>query len=201
MKKFELAALRDFAIAHFPRAQTADTSLPADEYKRVLYGYAALISPNAPATECAAAALLQPVMQLSINWEPVDMPTPAQRQQAIQNAVEAAHELSSLTGTPPLPWLPSLATAAAAAPPEPVQPSPQPAPAVPTLFERPLLQPGPNQTTEDAARYLGVTPGTMRKWHMMGTGPITPIKRGSLLGWPTADLERLAVTGWRSREK
>jgi hypothetical protein len=199
MKRFQLAALRDFAISHFPRAQTADTSLPPDDYKRTLYGFAALISPNAPATECAAAALLQPVMQLSIDWAPADMPTPAQRQQSIQNAVEAAHELSSLTGTQPLPWLADFATAAPAAPVEPAGPVAQPAPAIPMLAERPLLQPGPTQTTEDAARYLGLSVGYMRKWNMMGTGPITAIKKGSRLGWPTADLERLARDGWKSR--
>lgn len=199
MKRFQLAALRDFAIAHFPRAQTVDTSLPPDEYKRTLYGFAALISPNAPAIECAAAALLQPVMQLSIDWHPEDTPTPAQRQQAVQNAVEAAHELSSLTGTPPLPWLADLAAAAPAPPVEPAPP--RPAPEIPQLAEIPLLQPGPTQTTAAAARYLGITPGAMFKWNMDGAGPIKAIKKGSRLGWPTADLERLAREGWKSRGK
>jgi hypothetical protein len=201
MKRFQLAALRDFAISHFPRAQTADTSLPPDDYKRTLYGYAALISPNAPATECAAAALLQPVMQLSIDWAPADMPTPAQRQQAVQNAVEAAHELSSLTGTQPLPWLADFATAAPAAPVAPAEPVAQPVPAIPMLAERPLLQPGPNQTTADAARYLGIKPNTMLKWAMMGGGPIQSVKLGTRHGWPTVELERMVREGYKSRGK
>lgn len=185
----KLAALRDFAIAHFPRAQTVDASLPGDDYNRTLYGFAALVSANAPAVVQAAASLLQPVMRLSIAWDAEGRPNAAQRQDMAQQAIDAAHELCTLTGTT-IPWL-----SAASLLTPPVEPA-EPVPTLPPAPSRPMLQPGPNQTTEDAARYLGITPGTMRKWVMEGKGPITPVPMGVRHGWPTAELERLARVGW-----
>lgn len=188
----KLAALRDFAIAHFPRAQTVDPTMPGDDYNRTLYGFAALVSANAPAVVQAAASLLQPVMRLSIAWDAEGRPNAAQRQDMAQQAIDAAHELCTLTGTT-IPWL---SAASLLTPPvEPAEPVPA-LPPVPSIAARPMLQPGPNQTTKDAARYLGTTEGNMRKWHSFGTGPLTPVKLGVRLGWPTADLERLAREGW-----
>jgi hypothetical protein len=193
MDKLKLAALRDFAILHFPRAQTIGPGLVGDDYNRTLYGIANLVPATAPATVQAAATLLQPVMRLSIAWEAEGRMTVAMRQQVAQEAVDAAQELCTLTGTTIL-WLDvaSILTPAA----EPVAPAPPP---VPSLPARPLLQPGPNQTTEDAARYLGVQPNTMRKWVMEGKGPLQPVRLGVRHGWPTTELERLGREGWTPR--
>lgn len=68
MEQMKLSALRDFALQHFPRGQTVATSLPAGDYQRTLYGFAALVRPNAPATETVAAHLLQTVLRLQIDW-------------------------------------------------------------------------------------------------------------------------------------
>lgn len=190
----KLTALRDFAIQHFPRAQTVKTSLPAGDYQRTLYGFAALASANAPATEMVAAHLLQTVMRLQIEWPEEGKLSPYQRQLVEHEAVEAAAELCDLTGTA-LPWLAS-ALAAPVRASAPI-PAPEPAPAP----ERPLLQPGVNQTTEYAARYLDVTEQCMRVWASEDSGPLRPIKKGRRLGWPTAELVRLGVEGWKPRGK
>jgi hypothetical protein len=193
MDTLKLAALRDFAIQHFPRAQTISPMLTGDDYNRTLYGFAALVPSTAPAVVQAAAALLQPVMRLSISWDAEVRITPAARREMAQEAVDAAQELCTITGTI-IPWLGVAAILAPAA--EPAAPPPPPVPAVPA---RPILQPGPNQTTADAARYLGVQPNTMLKWVMMGTGPLQPVKLGTRHGWPTAELERLGREGWTPR--
>jgi hypothetical protein len=193
MDNLKLAALRDFAILHFPRAQTIGPGLAGDDYNRTLYGIAALVPATAPATVQAAATLLQPVMRLSIVWEAEGRMTAAMRQQVAQEAVDAAQELCTLTGTT-IPWLGVASILAPAV--EPVAPVPPP---IPTLPARPLLQPGPNQTTEDAARYLGVQPNTMRKWAMYGSGPIKSVMLGVRHGWPTVELERLGREGWTPR--
>lgn len=196
MEQVKLSALRDFAIKHFPRAQTVATTLPADDYQRTLYGFAALASANSPATEMIAAHLLQTVLRLQIEWPAEGKMSSYQRQQVEQEAVEAAAELCTLTGTA-IPWLASaLATPTPAPVPAPVL-TPAPAPAVP----RPALQPGPNQTTEDAARYLGVKPQTMRAWASTDSGPLQPVILGRRNGWPTSKLERLAREGWKPRRK
>jgi hypothetical protein len=195
MDQVKLTALRDFAIQHFPRAQTVSTSLPAGDYQRTLYGFAALVTAKAPATELVAAHLLQTVMRLQIEWPEEGKLSPYQRQLVEHEAVEAASELCTLTGTT-IPWLASaFAAPVRASAPEPQPAAPPPAPA------RPVLQPGPNQTTEDAARYLGVKPQTMREWAMNQSGPLQPIKLGNRNGWPTAELVRLGVEGWKPRRK
>lgn len=193
MDYLKLAALRDFAIQHFPRAQKIGSGLAPDDYNRTLYGIAALVPATAPATVQAAATLLQPVMRLSIAWDEAGRMSAAMRRDVAQQAVDAAQELCTLTGTI-IPWLGVASILAPAA--EPVAPVPPP---VPTLPPRPMLQPGPNQTTADAARYLGVKPGTMLKWVMMGTGPLKPVHLGTRHGWPTAELERLGREGWKPR--
>jgi hypothetical protein len=193
MDTLKLAALRDFAILHFPRAQTVSPILTGDDYNRTLYGFAALVPSKAPAVVQAAAALLQPVMRLSISWDAEVRITPAARQQMAQEAVDAAQELCTITGTV-IPWLGVAAILTPAT--EPIAPPPPPVPAV---AARPMLQPGPNQTTKDAAAYLGVKPNTMLKWNMHGDGPIEPVKLGTRLGWPTAELEVLGRKGWTPR--
>lgn len=197
MDQLKLSALRDFAIQHFPRAQTVATILPAGDYQRTLYGFAALVSPNAPATETVAAHLLQTVMRLQIEWPEEGKLSPYQRQQTEQEAVEAASELCDITGTA-LPWLASaLSKPAPVSVPAPAEPVAAPAPAP----DRPLLQPGPNQTTAVAAAYLGVKPQTMRSWASTDSGPLRPITLGNRKGWPTSELERLAREGWKPRRK
>jgi len=197
MEQIKLSALRDFAIQHFPRAQTVKTGLPAGDYQRTLYGFAALVSANAPATETVAAHLLQTVLRLQIEWPAEDKLSPYQRQQAEHEAVQAASELCTLTSVA-IPWLASaLATPAPLPVPSSVPIATIPAPA----SARPALQPGPNQTTEDAARYLGVKPQTMREWASKDSGPLRPIKLGTRNGWPTAELVRLSVEGWKPRRK
>lgn len=187
MEPIKLAALRDFAIHHFPRAQTVKTSLPPDLYQRTLYGFAALVPANASAIEQAAAHLLQTVLGMSIEWEDT------KGQLSDQQAVQAATELCTLTGHT-IPWLAETsATLAPVAASPVIEPPPPP--------ERPLLQPGPTQTTEDAARYLGVTPQYMRVWASEGDGPISPVKQGIRNGWPTADLIRLVNEGWKPRRR
>ncbi len=193
MDAIKLTALRDFAIRHFPRAQTVKTSLPTGDYERTLYGFAALVDTNAPATQQAAVRLLRTVMSLSIEWEAEGKLSASERLEAEYESMQAAHALCDLTGTT-IPWL-----AAARTPPPTILTTP-PAPAIAPSV-RPLLQPGPNQSTKDAARYLGVTEQCMRSWASKGDGPITPIKKGSRNGWPTADLVVLAETGWKSRRK
>jgi hypothetical protein len=193
MDTLKLAALRDFAILHFPRAQTISPILTGDDYNRTLYGFAALVPSTAPAVVQAAAALLQPVMRLSISWDADVRITPAARREMAQEAVDAAQELCTITGTV-IPWLGVAAILAPVT--EPVAPPPPPVPAV---TARPMLQPGPNQTTKDAAAYLGVQPNTMIKWKMFGTGPIEPVQLGTRHGWPTAELERLGREGWKPR--
>lgn len=193
MDQVKLSALRDFAIKHFPRAQTVKKSMPTGDYHHTLYGFAALVGPNAPATVQAAAYLLQTVLGLLIDWPDDSKPTAHQRQQAEHQAVQAAAELCDLTNTN-IPWL-----AAALATPTPVQ-TPTPAPAPPPI-QRPALQPTPNQTTKDAALYLGVKPQTMREWAMNDSGPLRRVTLGRRNGWPTADLIRLGVEGWKPRQR
>lgn len=190
MEQIKLAALRDFAIQHFPRAQTVAVSLPAGDYQHILYGFAALVSANAPATETAAAHLLLTVMSLLIEWPEEKKLSPYQRQLVEHEVAEAASELCNLTNLTP-PWLDSIL----------VIPAPPPVPAPSTPAPAPLragLQPGPNQTTEYAARFLGVKPQTMRAWASSDSGPLRPIKLGRNNGWPTADLIRLSAEGWQN---
>lgn len=193
MDQMKLAALRDLAIANFPRARAVPTDIPAERYNLTLYGFTALVSVNAPAIEQAAAALLRPVLILSIQWGADVQISPAERHATLQQAVEAAHALCSLTGDV-LPWLPAVAALpVSVAPTEPSPPAPAPT--------RPMLQPTPNQTTADAARYLGVTAQTMRSWKSNQNGPIQAVKMGTRNGWPTAELVRLVETGWKARGK
>lgn len=198
MDALKLTALRDFAIGHFPRAQRVSTGLPPHQYQRALYGSTALVSPNAPAIELAAARLLQSVMSLLIDWgDEVDYPADA-RALTTRRMVLEAQDLCTLTGTE-IDWLPRAGELGAleVEPELEVEQSPPPSPVPPTL----ILQPGPTQTTAVAARYLGVAEQTMRSWASNDDGPLRPIKKGPFNAWPTDELIRLSRVGWTGRRK
>jgi hypothetical protein len=195
MEKIKLAALRDFAISHLPRAQI---SIPPDQYERTLHGIAALISPNALVTEFVAASLLQAVTNLMID-RAVEVEFTARQREAIERrAIEFACQLNSLTGHE-IAWLTSLTECLG---PELVlelgHESSFSAVAL-LLLARPQLQPGPTQTTALAARFLGVTEKTMHGWASKDSGPINPIKKSPSYEWRTVELIRLAQEGWRPR--
>ena len=198
MDPLKLTALRDFAIRHFPRAQRVSTGLPPDQYQRALYGFTALVSPNAPAVELAAARLLESVMRLLINWgDEVHYPADA-RAFTTRRVVLDALDLCMLTGTE-IDWLPRAGDLGEleAEPELEVEQAPPPTPVPPTS----ILQLGPTQTTAVAARYLGVAEQTMRSWASNDDGPLKPIKKGPFNAWPTAELIRLGQVGWTSRRK
>jgi hypothetical protein len=195
VEQIKLIELRDFAIKHLPRARTLDRSLPYAQYQHTLYGFAALTPSTAPAIEQAAAHLLKTVLTLTIELEPDIEFGPQQRQAAEHEAVNAATELCALTEST-IPWLTVDLDIL-----EPTQTS-EPAKDCPTPTSppvRPALQPGPLQTTADAARYLGVAPQTMRVWASKDTGPLRHVKRGIFNAWPTEELIRLGQSGWKSR--
>lgn len=194
MDSLKLTALRDFAIRHLPRAQKVRTTLTPDHYHMTLYGITAMINGTAPAKEQIAAHLLETALGLLIEWDTAKL-SPQQRLFFEHEAVEAATELCELTDAT-LPWL----TDALAKPVRttllPAEPAPAPvAPAPP----RPLLQPTPTQTTADAAAYLGVAEQSMRSWASKDNGPLRPVHKGKMLGWPTAELIRLGAEGWKPR--
>ena len=193
MEQIQLTALRDFAIRHHPRAQKVSLNLPKDQYQLTLYGIAILTHANAPAIEQAAAHLLRTVMSLSIDWGIEGTLSSSERQAEEHDAAQAADTLCKLTATT-IPWLSTALVTFTSTP------NATPVTAVSTP-ERPLLQPGPTQTTAYAARYLGVTEQCMRSWASKDSGPIKPVKMGVRNGWPTAELERLGVEGWKSRRQ
>jgi hypothetical protein len=195
VEQIKLIALRDFAIEHLPRAQSVPANQPYQQYQRTLYGMAALVPPTAPAIEQVAAHLLQTALILTMKLDDNIEFTPLQRQQAERQAVIAANELCTLTGIT-IPWLADVFVKTEPMP----TPEPEKVVATPTTpTERPLLQPGPLQTTKDAARYLRVAEQTMRLWASKDDGPIRPVKRGKYLGWPTDELIRLGQSGWKPR--
>lgn len=51
----------------------------------------------------------------------------------------------------------------------------------------------PNVSTEQAAFYLNRKPQTLRKWAMMESGPIRPIRINGRLAWPVSVLQRVAA--------
>jgi len=197
----KLTALRDIAIDHLPRAQKVTRAMPTDQYHTTLYGLTALVSPTAPATQQAAAELLQTVLSLLIKWGDDIKLTADNRGFAEVKAIQQATELCTLTGLT-ITWLPALPQLV-----ESVQPVPTPAvvdtqpapvtvaPSVPTQLY------GETQTTKVAAAYLGVCSQTMRAWKMNDNGPLSPVQQGTRNGWRTADLVRLKRDGWKARGK
>lgn len=49
----------------------------------------------------------------------------------------------------------------------------------------------PTIPTRQAAHYLLRAPQTLRTWACFGNGPIRPIRIGTRLGWPVAEIRRL----------
>jgi hypothetical protein len=195
VEQIKLIALRDFAIQHLPRAQSVPNRLPYDQYQRTLYGIAALVPPTASAVEQVAAHLLQTTLILTMKLDDDIEFRPHQRQQAERQAVIAANELCTLTGTT-IPWLAEVFDKTEQMP----APEQEEVATTPTTHrERPLLQPGPLQTTRDAARYLGVAEQTMRSWASKDDGPLRSVLRGRFRGWPTDELIRLGQSGWTPR--
>ncbi len=197
MEVIKVVALRDFAIQHLPRAQKVSTATPADQYQRSLFGIAVLVSPTAPAVQQAAAQLLRTALTLLIGPDDGGKLTAEQNRAIEQRMALDATELCMLTGDV-IPWLPTLS-----APPETALPaSPTPTqPQVPATPPIPILQAGETQTTETAARYLGIATQTMRAWASEESGPIVPVRQGRRLGWPTAELTRLKREGWKPKSR
>jgi hypothetical protein len=188
MESIKLTALRDFGVAHLPRAQRArDQKHPTqDAYHLALYGIAVLTLASATATaiERAAACLIQLTMSLSINWEKENHLTGRQRYDLSHQAITAAKDLCTLTDKSPN-WLDDAMTYA----PPPafeVQPEHQPS----KRLAAPL--PGINLTTKEAAEYLNVREQTMHMWSSTDSGPLRPIKSGTRrLQWPSNEVLRI----------
>jgi hypothetical protein len=51
---------------------------------------------------------------------------------------------------------------------------------------RPIL------TTAEASHYLNRRPQTLRAWSCSESGPIRPRRINGILGWPTAEVKKLA---------
>jgi hypothetical protein len=192
METIKLTALRDFAVDHLPRAQRVRDQKHAsqDDFHYALYGAAVLAqaSATASAVEQAAAHLLQLTMSLSINWEADKRPSAKQRYELGHQAIAAATDLCTLTGTS-LPWL---ADAMQHEPPPPAPPEAEalPVPPLRALGQAPLV-PGIWLTTHEAAAYLKHHPQTLFNWASDGTGPLQPTRTGRRLYWQSDDLIRI----------
>ena len=53
----------------------------------------------------------------------------------------------------------------------------------------------PTIPTNDAAYYLNKKPGTLRMWHSLGKGPISPIVVYGKLNWSVAEIRNLVGGG------
>ena len=198
MEPIKLAALRDFAIEHFPRAQKLRKDIISNEqYNYTLYGFCVLISPTAPASEQTAACLLRAVMSLSIKWDDEHKMSGSQRHQVEIEAIQTATELCSLTNVV-IPWL---ADTLIAAPTEQLEPTPPELPIVQRLPQIELPRPGINLTTAQAAQLLHRKPQTLRGWASKDDGPIRPIKTGRVNAWPSDEVIRLMKKGWPTKRR
>jgi hypothetical protein len=194
MKKYELDALRDFAIEHLPAAQRQREK--AQRFGMDLVGYcqalavAAMLtqaSATISAIESRAARLLEQLMLLALDHG----------YEGIENTIsKAAHELASLTCTT-IPWLPTPQD-------EPsIEPKAQPKVETETEPAQRLtrrhnisiadLVPGDMLTTEQAASALGRKPNTLRTWASKQTGDIQPaFQIGREHRWRADDILALA---------
>lgn len=192
LSQLQLDYLRDEAIKHMPRAQK--TMLGRAPSKDMLCTWLCgdtihtLASPKASSLEQSAAHILQPLMQLQINWD--EKLTSAQRRTITASAINAVHDHYSLLGVPPPAWLP-----AADYEPESEQEL-IPPPATPQPQKTSLPTPGINLTTAHAAQLLNREPQTLRSWASKDNGPIRPIRGGNGLGWRSDDVLRLMKDGW-----
>jgi hypothetical protein len=190
MKKYELDALRDFAIEHLPAAQRQRDKaqrfgMDPDGYCRALIVAAMLTQASATisAIEGRAARLLEQLMLLALGhgYEGIE-----------GTIIEATHDLASLTGTT-IPWLPDrqeIPCSAHRVEPqaEPQTESTQPQ-ARPRSFSVADLVPGGLLTTEEAALALGRRPNTLRTWASKETGDIQPVcKVGREHRWSADDI-------------
>ena len=164
MKPFQIDALRDFAIEHFPRAQKAREqakkySIPQEDYYRDLLVACVMAQSYSTITsiEHRAAILLEQIMLLRGGnaYEGIET-----------RIIEVATELSGLTGVS-VDWLDIM--------PEPVQQCIPPAPAI--VIIQTSLEPGLFLTTSEAAIALNVKPQTMRTWVSKENGPIRPASK------------------------
>jgi len=175
MKKYELDALRDFAIEHLPAAQrqrekASRFGLDIEGYCRALSVAAMLTRASATvsAIEDRAARLLEQLMLVALDHA----------YQGIENTIiEAAHDLASLTGTE-IPWLPDRQNKTLAE--SNVQTEdvvePKPEQHVPRFHKTTIadLVPGDLLTTKEAALALGRKPNTLLTWASKETGEIQP---------------------------
>lgn len=171
MTPAQIDFLRDFAVDNLPRAQADREQINrygGNLYDRLAHSSVAVRGrQGATATEHAAASVLESVCLLR-RQPPL---FPKQRTDTLHHLTSAAHALCLHTGKT-VSWL------AEAAQPEPEQQEPPPAPArpMPPIAGRWL-------STEEAAKWLGVQPQTMRSWSSKQTGPIQPTKMGRALRW------------------
>jgi hypothetical protein len=188
METIKLTALRDFAVDHLPRAQQTRSQKhqSQDGYHYALYGIATLAqsSATAPAVEQAAARLLHLTMNLSINWEPENQPSARQRHDLSYQAIAAATDLCTLTGTS-LSWLADAMKQEAPPPAPPPDPSAQPSSTLPSLT------PGISLSTKQAAEYLKVKEQTLHKWASEQSGPLQPTRSNRRLYWQSDDIIRI----------
>lgn len=190
MERIKLTALRDFAIEHFPRAQLTRSQSHAndDDYHRALFGVAvlALSSPTPSAVQQTAAQLLKIATSLLVAWSDYCSLTPKIQQENDEQALSTALQLSTLTGIS----LPFLSTQTATE--EPLSTN-EPAPSRnrEQAADQPPLKPGLMLTTQEAADYLRMKTQTLHKWASSGSGPVTPVKMGRKLGWPSTEILRI----------
>jgi hypothetical protein len=190
MKKYELDALRDFAIEHLPAAQRQREKaqrfgMDPDGYCRGLTVAATLTRASATvsAIEDCAARLLEQLMLVALDngYEGIE-----------DTIIEAAHNLASLTGTT-IPWLPDRQEIPRSAHTVERQGAPQTEPTQPQARPRSFsvadLVPGQLLTTEQAASALGRRPNTLRTWVSKETGDIQPAcKVGREHRWSADDI-------------
>lgn len=199
MKQLQLDALRDIAAEHIPRAQKIldhAKGQPKDALCVSLYGTTVSILATAatPATEHAAALLLQYVMQLSINWE--DKLTALERRRIEGCAIEAAKQLCTFTEQT-IPWLSNAVIEA----PDPEPEAPTPLPQHTTTQQIALPPSGTMLTTEEVAALLNVKEQTVRMWASKQTGPksLQRVKAGRANTYLADDVIEAMKKGWKYR--
>lgn len=172
MKRIQIEALRDAAIAALPRAQSFRQKFSRfGSTEEAFYGQLTAISvsvqgnPVTPAIETAAARVLLTVSLLLTKRE--EALTKPQRADLIAQLRSEAHELCETTGIR-LPWLNAMQV-----PPdeEEQQEAPAPPPAPTLSIEGKLL------TTDQVAEILSVKPATVTTWARKQKGPILPASR------------------------
>ena len=171
MKQIQIEALRDFAIAFLPRAQSFMRQFSRfGGTEAELYGQLTAISvrlqgkPETPAIETAAARVLLTVALLRTKHEaPL---TKTQRADLLSALTVEAHDLCGLTGKQ-VPWLDSAQAIL------PAENEKEEAPDHPPTqsIEGKLL------TTDQVAEILGVKPTTLTDWARKQKGVILPTSK------------------------